>query len=105
MYGRALPVRSNTLSLVLAMLQLSFRWCVSRFVPCSNPRKRAVLAVVLLFLAGCGGGGGSTQEQVVRAGGYRFSAPPDWNVSRGPRELRLSQGVNLLSVTRFPLLR
>jgi hypothetical protein len=87
------------------MLQLSFRWCASRFVPCINPRKRAVLAVVLLFLAGCGGGGGPTPEKVVRAGGYRFSAPADWNVSRNPRELRVSQGVNLLSVTRFPLLR
>jgi hypothetical protein len=54
--------------------------------------------------AGCGGGG-STAEKIVRGSGYRFSAPAAWTVTRTPRELRVSQGVNLLSVTRFPLLR
>jgi hypothetical protein len=54
--------------------------------------------------AGCGGGS-STAEKIVRGSGYRFSAPTAWEVSRSPRELRVSQGVLLLSVTRFPLLR
>jgi hypothetical protein len=54
--------------------------------------------------AGCGGGS-STAEKIVRGSGYRFSAPTAWEVSRSPRELRVSQGVSLLSVTRFPLLR
>jgi hypothetical protein len=54
--------------------------------------------------AGCGGGS-STTEKIVRGSGYRFSAPTAWEVSRSPRELRVSQGVLLLSVTRFPLLR
>jgi hypothetical protein len=54
--------------------------------------------------AGCGGGS-STAEKIVRGSGYRFSAPTAWGVSRSPRELRVSQGVMLLSVTRFPLLR
>jgi hypothetical protein len=57
------------------------------------------------LLAGCGGGDGSTAEKVVRGSSYRFSAPTAWKVSRNPRELRVSQGVSLLSVTRFPLLR
>jgi hypothetical protein len=54
--------------------------------------------------AGCGGGS-STAEKIVRGSGYRLSAPTAWEVSRSPRELRVSQGVMLLSVTRFPLLR
>jgi hypothetical protein len=54
--------------------------------------------------AGCGGGS-STAEKIVRGTGYRFSAPTGWEVSRSPRALRVSQGVMLLSVTRFPLLR
>jgi hypothetical protein len=88
------------------MPQVSFRWCASRYVPDNNPRKRAALAVLLLYVAvGCGGSGGSTAEKVVRGSGYRFSAPAPWAVSRNPRELRVSQGVRLLSVTRFPLLR
>jgi hypothetical protein len=70
-----------------------------------NPRKRAAFCVGLLFLAGCGGGGGGTQERVVRGLGYRFSAPAEWAIVRSGREVRVSSGVSLVSVTRFPLLR
>jgi hypothetical protein len=55
--------------------------------------------------AGCGGGGGSKAETIVRGSDYRFSAPVEWTISRNARELHVSQGVRLLSVTRFPLLR
>ena len=41
----------------------------------------------------------------MRGSGYRFSAPVAWTVSRNARELSVAQGVRLLSVTRFPLLR
>ncbi len=37
--------------------------------------------------------------------GYRFSAPGDWSVERGAREVRASDGIDLVSVTRFVLLR
>lgn len=41
----------------------------------------------------------------MRGFGYRFSAPADWAVVRSGREVRASQGVSLVSVTRYPLLR
>jgi hypothetical protein len=41
----------------------------------------------------------------VRGTGYRFSAPVSWSVARSGREVRVSAGVALVSVTRFPLLR
>src|SRR3954453_4673551 len=106
MYGRAVPVASNTLSLVLAMPEMSFRWCASCNVPQGNPRKRAALAVVLLLLAGCGSGGGGKAEtgKRVRGPGYRFSAPADWAVARSPRVVQASDGLTLVSVTLFPLI-
>jgi hypothetical protein len=39
----------------------------------------------------------------VRGTGYTFAAPADWKVVRSGPEVRLSQGVELLSVRRFPL--
>lgn len=56
------------------------------------------------MLGGCGGGG-TTPEKVVHGTGYRFSAPADWAVVRSGRELQASEGLKLVSVTRYPLLR
>jgi hypothetical protein len=56
------------------------------------------------MVAGCGGGG-TPAVKVVQGSGYRFSAPAAWAVVRSGRELRASQGVELVSVTRYPLLR
>ena len=58
----------------------------------------------MLFAAGCGGGG-TAAERVVQGPGYRFSAPADWSVQRTVREVRASGGTDLVSVTRFVLLR
>ncbi len=41
----------------------------------------------------------------MRGLGYRFSAPANWAVVRSGREVRVSKGVSLVSVTRYPLLR
>jgi hypothetical protein len=43
--------------------------------------------------------------KVVRGTGYRFSAPADWAVVRSGREVQASEGLELVSVTRYPLLR
>ncbi len=43
--------------------------------------------------------------KVVQGTGYRFSAPADWAVVRSGREVQASQGLQLVSVTRYPLLR
>jgi hypothetical protein len=43
--------------------------------------------------------------KVVQGTGYRFSAPADWAVVRSGREVQASHGLQLVSVTRFPLLR
>ena len=37
--------------------------------------------------------------------GYTFSAPADWTISRGGREVRAESGVELVSVARFTLVR
>src|SRR4051812_37361588 len=104
MYGRALPVRSNSLSFALVMLRTSFRLFGSRFVPARNPRKLAALGLSLLVVAGCGGSG-PPAVKAVRGTGYRFNAPAEWAVVRGGRAVQASEGLQLVSVTRFPLLR
>lgn len=43
--------------------------------------------------------------EVVHGTGYRFSAPADWAVVRSGRALQASDGLQLVSVTRYPLLR
>jgi hypothetical protein len=74
-------------------------------VPVSNPRKLWVVAVVLLLAAGCGGGGAATKDRVVRGEGFTFRAPVGWVVARQGGELQVGRGTDLVSVTRFPLLR
>jgi hypothetical protein len=44
-------------------------------------------------------------ERQIRGTGYSFSAPADWDVVRSGREVRVSKGLQLVSVTRFRLLR
>ena len=58
-----------------------------------------------MCLAGCGGAKSSSAEQVVHGSGYRFSSPAGWAVSRSPRAVRAADGLTLVSVTRFPLVR
>lgn len=41
----------------------------------------------------------------MRGTGYTFSAPAGWTVVRSEEEVRSSQGVSVLSVRRFPLVR
>jgi hypothetical protein len=43
--------------------------------------------------------------KVLQGDGYRFSAPAAWAVARSEREVQASDGVQLVSVTRYPLLR
>jgi hypothetical protein len=63
------------------------------------------LVLSLLTLAGCGGGGGAPALKIVQGNGYRFSAPASWAVVRSGREVQVSEGLKLVSVTRYPLLR
>jgi hypothetical protein len=89
----------------LAIPQSSFRLLARSFIPWGDPRKQAIFLLVLLFSTGCGGGGGEGVEQRVRGTGYAFSAPADWRVTRRAAEVRAEQGLALVSVTRYPLVR
>src|SRR5438270_8913302 len=106
MYGLAPPALSNTLSFVLAMPRMSFRWVVNGLVPRLDARKQAVLGLTLLVAAGCGGGGGGgAAERRVQGRGYAFDGPSNWSLARSAREIQLTKGLAVLSVTRFPLVR
>ena len=83
---------------------MSFRLFASGYVPQANPRKLAALGVGLLLAAGCGGGGGQP-ERLIGGTGYRFAAPAGWSVQRMEREVQVSAGLAIVSVTRYPLLR
>jgi hypothetical protein len=67
-------------------------------------RKQAVLGLTLLVVSGCGGGE-AQKEHIVRGTGFTFVAPADWGVSRKGPEVQAAQGTQLISVTRFTLLR
>jgi hypothetical protein len=86
------------------MPHLSFRRFANRFVPRVNPRKRAFLGAAVVLASGCGADPGP-EEQTIQGTGYAFSAPADWSVSRRSREVRAASGVDLVSVTRFALVR
>src|SRR5438270_5189856 len=106
-YGRAPPVLSNSLSLVLIMRGSSFRRVVNPLVPRVNPCKLALLGAVLL-VAGCGGGKKEAPAQVVRGTGYTFTAPAGWTIVRSGRQVQAAEGgksLALVAVSRFPLLR
>jgi hypothetical protein len=42
--------------------------------------------------------------KVVHGTGFRFSAPAGWTVVRSSRAVQAAQGLQLVSVTRYPLL-
>jgi len=74
-------------------------------VPVPNPRKRAALGVGLLLAAGCGGGGSGVKGHDLQGEGFSFRAPTGWAVQRRGGELQVGNGTDLVSVTRYPLLR
>jgi hypothetical protein len=86
------------------MLPSSFRSFASSCVPVRNRRKQAVLWLTLLVVSGCGGTS-AQKGYIVRGTGFTFVAPADWGVSRKGPEVQAAQGTQLISVTRFPLLR
>src|SRR5918911_2604640 len=111
MYGLTFPAWFKTLSFVLAMPQVSFRSLPTRSFPGPRRCKPALagVAAAAIVLAGCGSGGstGSAKDvQDVVGVGFRFSAPPSWQVRRSGRTVAASDGaVDLVAVTTFPLAR
>jgi hypothetical protein len=61
--------------------------------------------VAVVALAGCGSDGETPAEQHLDGPDYSFSAPADWPVFRNRRGVRAESGLQLVSVTRFPLVR
>ena len=55
--------------------------------------------------AGCGGSSAATAERPVPGTGYSFSAPASWQIVRSGRTLSVSEGLAVVSVTRFGLIR
>jgi hypothetical protein len=84
------------------MLRVSFPWFPRPIVPRADRCKRALVAAAVLVLSGCGGAHGGTR--IVAGTGYSFTAPADWKVVRFQRSVQVAHGVQLVSVTRFPLL-
>ena len=60
---------------------------------------------MLPLAAGCGGSNAATAERPVRGTGYSFSAPASWELVRSGRTISASDGLAVVSVTRFPLIR
>ena len=80
----------------------SFRWFASRLPNCSD-KWRFRWSGPCSSLAGCGGA--KAKEQTVQGSGYFFAAPGGWTGhSKGP-QVQASRGTQLVSVTRFPLVR
>src|SRR3954471_24032404 len=97
MYGLAVLAASETLSFVLAIVGGSFRLVA-----------RAGLPLALLFiLAACGG---STKPEpvstrVVSGPGFTVSVPTAWAVRKSGKSLVASRGKDLVSVTRYTLVK
>src|SRR5690242_20250983 len=93
------------------MLSVSFRSLPSASFPGLQGGKPALvgLAAAVIVLAGCGGGGHratASDVKTVVGGGYRFSAPSSWSVSRTGREVTaIGDPVDLVGVTTFALAR
>jgi predicted Zn-dependent protease len=70
---------------------------------------RAVLPLaVLSILAGCGAAskGHALETTIeVRGNGFRFEVPRGWSLARPPRAVVARHAGELVSVTRFPLLK
>ena len=81
---------------------MSFRSFVPDLVPPKVRCKQAFL-VAAVALAGCGGS--SPPPRLVSGTGYSFSGPGDWTVKRSAMSVALSRGLDVISVTRFTLLR
>ena len=50
-------------------------------------------------------GSSAPAVKVVHDDGFRFSTPAGWAVAHSARSVQVSDGVKLVSVTRYPLLR
>ena len=61
-----------------------------------------LLVAAILALSGCGGGHGGTK--IIAGAGYSFTAPGNWKVGRFQRSVQVAHGVQLVSVSHFPLL-
>jgi hypothetical protein len=59
--------------------------------------------VAAVLAAGCGGSHGGTR--IIAGSGFTFIAPADWTAVGNQRSVQVAHGVQLVSVTRFPLLR
>jgi hypothetical protein len=57
---------------------------------------------VAVLAAGCGGA--HARPVVLTGEGYAFSAPGDWSITRTARSIQAARGIDVVSVTRFPLL-
>ena len=90
---------------------MSFRWLPTASFPRLEGGKPALagVAAAVIVLAGCGSGGhkaSASDVKTVSGGGYRFSAPSSWSVSRTGREVTaIGDPVDLVGVTTFRLAR
>jgi hypothetical protein len=87
------------------MLNESFRLVTARLIPGRGRRKR-VVPLALLILAGCGGS--STPKAVhsyqrVAGPGFSFRAPAGWKAGLLPGGATATRGAELVRVARFPL--
>ena len=78
-------------------------------VPPKTAHKQTLAALAIIALAGCGGAKQAAETATVTGsvGGvaFRFEAPARWKVTRTARSVAAVSGVQLLSVTVFPLAR
>jgi len=83
------------------MLARSFRLVTALLLPRSGRRKQ-VLCLAALILAGCGGAARQKGE-LVRGNGFSFEVPSGWHVVAGGARTSASHGPELVQVSTFPL--